>query len=231
MAAIADRLVDYWDRERVDQILSTLKGVFLASDSSMDGNKLTINHTTGAGPATAAESFTGSTFIDAKQLLGDQATRLTALIVHSAIEASLRKQDLIDFIVARDGITQIASFQGLRLLVDDTTPTATVDSDVQYTSYIFGQGAFGLGMADINTPIEGGFGTEALEFARTALSHTNTLIQRERTILHPRGVRYLKGTQAGLTPTNTELEAANNWSRVFEAKNVRLVQFQTNVLP
>ncbi len=231
MAAIADRLADYWERRRQALILSTLKGVFLASDASMDGNKSVIHHTTGGGPATASESFTGKTFIDAKQLLGDVGTRLTAMIVHSAVEANLRKQDLIDFIVSRDGITQIPVFQGLRVLIDDTTPSETIDSDVVYTSYLFGQGAFGLGEADINTPVEGGHGTEALEFTRTALAHTTTLIQRERTIIHPRGVAFQSASVAGLTPTNAELETSTNWARVFEAKNVRIVQFRTNLLP
>jgi len=231
MAAIADRLVDYWDRTRQATLLSTLKGVFLASDSSMDGNVHAIHHTSGGAPATvAATSFTGDTFIDARQLLGDSGGELSAVICHSAVEASLRKLDLIDLVIPSDGGKPISMFQGLRLIVDDTCPFETIDSSVVYTSYIFGQGAIALGFADINTPIEGGHGTEALEFARTALNHTNLLIQRLRFVMHPRGVKWLDASVAGHSATNAELETSTNWSRVFEAKNVRIVQFRHNIL-
>ena len=230
-AAIADRLVDYWDRTRQTMLLSLLTGVFSASDSSMDGNVSAIHHVTGGATATtAATSFTGETFIDAKQLLGDRSESLTAVIMHSATEASLRKQDMIDFVPDSEGKSMISVFQGLRVIVDDTCPTETVDSSVVYTSYLFGQGAIALGFADLNTPIEGGHGTEALEFDRVALSHQNILIQRFRFLLHPRGVKFTSASVAGHTATNAELETATNWSRVFEAKNVRMIQFKHNLI-
>ena len=230
MAAIASRLVNYWEIKRQAQLIATLKGVFLASDTTMDGNVLTINHTSGgAGATSAATSITGTTFIDAKQLLGDRSTDLVAIFVHSAVEASLRKQNLIDTIPNAEGTALLSYFQGLQVIVDDTCPYATVDSSVAYTSYLFGRGAIAMGMGDLNTPIEGGHGTEALEFARTPLSHTNTLIQRQRFLLHPRGVKWTSASVAGHSPTNTELEGSTNWSRVFEAKNVRVVQFNHNI--
>ena len=42
--------------------------------------------------------WSGSAFIDAQQLLGDNKAELTAVVMHSAVEAALRKQDLIDVI-------------------------------------------------------------------------------------------------------------------------------------
>ena len=231
MAAIATRLVNYWDIKRQAQLLSTLTGVFLASDSSMDGNVSAIHHTSGgAGATSAATSINADTFIDAKQLLGDRSTDLVAMFVHSQVEASLRKQNLVDSIPNAEGTAMLKMFQDVELIVDDTCPTATVDSSVVYTSYMFARGAIAMGMADLNQPVEGGFGTNALEFARTPLSHTNTLIQRMRFLMHPRGVKFTSASVAGHSATNAELEGSTNWSRVFEAKNVKIVQFRHNVI-
>lgn len=230
MAAIADLLAGYWARRRQAQLISILKGVFSASDSSMNGNKAAIHKTSGgAGTQTAANTLNGSTFVDATQLLGDRKDRLTAVIMHSAVESDLRKNDLIDFIPDSQGTSLIRTFQGLRVIIDDTMPTSTVDSDTVYTTWLFGEGAIAEGNANLNTPLEGGFGTEALEFTRTPLAHTNTLINRSRFIYHPRGVKFTSASLAGHSPTNAEFETSTNWSRVYEAKNVRIVQITHNV--
>ena len=230
MSAIVDLGAQYWVRRRQAQLISMLKGVFSASDSSMDGNKTDINKTSGgAGTQTAANTLNGSTFVDATQLLGDNKDKLTAVIMHSAVEADLRKNNLIDFIPDSEGMSLIRTFQGLRVIIDDTMPTETVDSDTVYTSWLFGQGAVAEGNANLDLALDGGFGTEAVEFARTPLSHTNTLINRQRFIYHPRGVKFTSASVAGLSPTNTEFEGSTNWARVYEAKNVRIAQIKHNV--
>jgi hypothetical protein len=43
-------------------------------------------------------------------------------------------------------------------------------------------------------------------------------------VLHPRGVRWV-GAPAGVSPTNTEFETGTNWSRVYDPKQIRIVQF------
>ena len=55
------------------------------------------------------------------------------------------------------------------------------------------------------------------------------MINRRRFILHPRGIKYLGAAQAGLSPTNAELANGANWTRVFEQKNIRVVQFNHNI--
>jgi hypothetical protein len=44
--------------------------------------------------------------------------------------------------------------------------------------------------------------------------------------MHPRGVKWLGGTQAGVTPANSELATATNWQRVYDPKIVRIVAFK-----
>ena len=225
MAAIGDLLADYWAREDELMLISSIKGVLAALDAEAgDPNYLKIASESIAGQS-AATRLTGITFIDALLKLGDAANRLEAIAMHSATEGALKKLDLIDFVPDSEGKATIPSFQGRRVVVDDTMPTraGTTDGTV-YTSVLFGPGACAKGSATLSAePLLGGFGTEAVEFARVALNSDDVLINRRRHILHPRGVRFNSVSIDGDSPTNAELEEAQQWTRVYEAKNVRVV--------
>ena len=96
-------------------------------------------------------------------------------------------------------------------------------------SIALGPGAFARGTAPLaGEPLEGGFGTEGVEIARVALDSDTVLINRRRYILHPRGVKFTSAVVAGDSPTNAELENGNNWARVWENKNVRIVAIEHN---
>ena len=77
-------------------------------------------------------------------------------------------------------------------------------------------------------PLQGGFGTEGVEWTRAALASDSVFINRRRYILHPRGVKFTSAAVVGNSPTNAELENGANWSRVFESKNVRIVAIEHN---
>ena len=227
MQAILDLVGDYWARIDQDLVISCLKGIF--ASATMAGNKLSIASETMAGQSSTTR-LNGSTFVDATVKLGDRGDRLTAVAMHSGTEAALRKLDLIDFIPDSEGKAQIKSFQGRRVVVDDTLPTRAGTTDgIVYTTYLFGPGAFGKGAAPLDSaPLQGGFGTEGVEVARVPLDSDSLLINRRRHILHPRGVRFTSAAVAGDSPTNAELENGANWSRVFENKNVRIVAIDHN---
>ncbi len=164
--------------------------------------------------------------------VGDAKQRVTAIAMHSATEASLLKQDLIDFVPDSEGKQTIPVFQGRLVVVDDTLPTrAGTTSGTVYTTYLFGAGAVARGNANLGSrPLRGGFGTEAVEFSREALASDDILINRRRYLMHPRGVQWQAGSVAGQSPTDTELESDSNWIRVYEAKNVRLLKVDHNNL-
>jgi hypothetical protein len=150
--------------------------------------------------------------------------------LHSATEAALRKLDLIDFIPDSEGKLMLRMFQGRRVVVDDNLPTRAGSTDgTVYTSYLFGQGAFAKGSARLDAnPLQGGIGSEGVELSRQPLDSDTILINRRRFILHPRGVKFNSASVAGDSPTNTELETASNWTRVWENKNVRIVAVTHN---
>jgi hypothetical protein len=227
MGAIVDLVGGYWARTDEGLIVSCLKGMFGAA--SMAGNLLSIKSETIAGQS-AATRLNGATFVDATQKLGDRGDRLSAVALHSATEAALRKLDLIDFVPDSEGKMTIKTFQGRRVIVDDNLPVRAGTTDGQvYTSYLFGPGAFARGTAPLDgEPLQGGFGTEGVELARVALDSDTVLINRRRYILHPRGVKFTSAAVAGDSPTNAELENQANWVRVWENKNVRIVAIEHN---
>ena len=225
--ALATYIAEYWNRQNQAMLISSLTGIF--KGAAMAGNLLAIHSESIAGQS-AASKLTGSTFVDATAKLGDRGDRLTAVAMHSATEASLRKLDLIDFVTDSEYKAQIRTFQGRRVIIDDNCPSRAGTTDgVVYTTYLFGPGAFGCGFAPLNTPIEGGHGVEGFEYNREPLASNSYVINRRRFILHPRGVKFNSASCAGAAPTNAELEVAANWTRVFEAKNVRIVAVTHNI--
>ena len=222
MGAIIDLVAGYWARTDQGLIISSLKGMFAAA--TMAGNLLSIASETIAGQSSSTR-LNGATFIDACLKLGDRADQLTAVAMHSATEAALRKLDLIDFIPDSEGKAALRTFQGRRVVVDDTLPTRAGNTDgVVYTTFLFGPGAFAKGAASLDQePVQGGIGTKGVELARAPLDSDSILINRRRYILHPRGVKFTSTSVAGDSPTNAELETGANWTRVWENKNVRVV--------
>lgn len=226
MTAIGDLVAKFWVRKDQQRLLKLLDGVFGAA--SMAGLVHAIHHTSG-GTASAPNYFTGKTFIDAKQKLGDAKEILAAIAIHSATEASLAKQDLIDTIPDSEGKGTIKTFQGLRVIVDDGLPVATVDNDLVYTSYLFASGAVAFGESTTDMKPVGAVGTWRLEYDRVARDSISNMIMRRKFIQHIRGVAWQGQSMAADSPTNAELATASNWARVYDVKQLRIIKFTHNI--
>lgn len=203
MAAIGDLVAEYWARRMQATAIKLLDGAFAASNmtnkvldiSSLEDDKAKIN---------------GENFLDALQLMGDAKDKLTGVIMHSATETQLRKNNLIQTELDSNN-KPISLFMEKRVIIDDSCPT----SAGEYTTYLFGEGAIGLGNGGAPVPTE----TD-----RDSLAGDDILINRKHYILHPRGVKWI-GSAAGSSPTNAELATGTNWSRVYEDKAIRMVKF------
>lgn len=205
MRAIADLVAAWWNRDRQKMLFSTLKGVFAAA--SMAGNKHDIS-----GGSGEAAVISATTIIDAQYKLGDAADKLTAFSMHSAVFAKLQKDGLIEYQVDPVTGARFATYLNTRVIVDDGHP----NTNGVFTTYLYGEGAIGFGQGDAPVPTE----TD-----RDSLQGDDILINRQHFILHPRGVRWNEDSVVGVSPTNAELEIAANWERVYENKNIRIVQF------
>lgn len=209
MMAIGDLVAGYWARQMQKTLISILSGVF--ASTSMSGNVSDISAATGD-----AALIAGETFIDATQKLGDAKDKLTGIGMHSAVVSYLAKKDLIDTIRDSDGNVVLKSYMGKTIIEDDGCP---VNAGV-YTTYLFGQGAVGLGNGNAPVPTE----TD-----RDTLAGNDILINRKHFILHPRGVAFTSAGVAGASPTNAELATATNWNRVYENKAIRIVEFKHKI--
>ena len=216
MAAIGDLVAAYWARRFQAILIKTLDGIFGNNATLMNTNQ----HDISSNPAAKDDDvISAKTAVDAIYKLGDNADKLTGFAMHSATVAKLAKDDLIEYIKPSEGAAEVPYFLGKRVVVDDGLP---VSSGV-YTTYIFGAGAFGWGEGGAPVPTE---------TARDALSGDDILVNRRHFILHPRGVAFqgadlsADGGGTNATPSNANLADYRNWLRVYEAKNVRIVQFK-----
>lgn len=209
MAAIGDLVAAYWARRFQAILIATLNGVFGNTATGMDDNI----HDISAESTAATRSIAAGTTVDALYKLGDANQRLTGFAMHSATVAKLTKDDLIETIPGSEGKPTIKYFLSKPIVEDDGLPV----SNGVYTTYIFGQGAFGWGEGAVPVPTE---------TYRDSLAGDDILINRKHFILHPRGVAFKNVSVAGATPSNTELANYKNWERVYEPKNVRIVQFK-----
>lgn len=209
MRAIGDLVAEYWARQKQKVLLATLEGVFKAS--SMTGNVHDIS-----GQSDEAAKISGASFIDAKTKLGDAADKLTAVAMHSAVFASLEKQNLIAYIPNSQGVVEFPTYMGRKVIVDDMCP----EEGGTYTTYLFGKGAIGEGNGQAPVPTE----TD-----RDSLAGDDILINRHHYLLHPRGVKFTNSNVAGKSPSNAELKNQANWERVYENKNIRIVAFKHKI--
>lgn len=225
MAAIGDLVAQYWARRMQAVGMASLKGVF-ADNASNDGGDMQVN-VTGATNAdvTADTKFSGDVFIDGQATFGDAIGGLSGIGFHPVVYHNLKKIDNISFEKESEGDLEIETYRGLRVIVDRNLPavaaggSAAGDTAPKYTTYLFGNGALGMGQGGAPVPSE----TD-----RDSLAGEDILVTRSHFIMHPRGVKFTDSSVAGKSPTNAELEAAGNWDRVYEREAVRIAAVITN---
>lgn len=224
MKAIGDLVAQFWARDMQKELVAILNGVFgtipevkepqKAAETRLASNLLDISGNSGA-----AANWSGSAFIDAEQKLGDAKAQLTGICMHSATEAYLKKQNLIETVQPSNDVA-FGTYQGKRVIIDDGCP---YDSKTKsYTTYLFGNGAVALGNGN---PV--GFVPTETDRAKRKGSGVDYLINRRTTILHPRGVAFTNANVAKTEgPSRVELADPTNWNPVYEAKQIRIVAFK-----
>ena len=205
MGVIGTKVAKFWIGERSKVLFKSLAGVETALAAT---NVLDISALVGE-----LAVISGTTTLDAKNKLGDNAGKLVGIAMHSAVYTKLQKDDLIIYLQASATDVAIPTYLGYRVIVDDTCPAAAGI----YTTYLFGDGCFGLGNGAAPVPTE---------LDRDSLLGEDILVNRQHFILHPRGIKWNEAVCVGKTPTFVEIATAANWTRVYDAKNVRLCIFK-----
>ena len=213
MRAIADLFGAYWNRKYQEVLLSILDGVFAASNMSGKVHDIT-------GKTGDAALIDGRTFLDANQLMGDAKDLLTGMMIHSATETYLAKNNLIEYIKESDANPRVPYFMNKRVIVDDSIAFDTVTGASE--AYLFGAGAIAWGNGHHKDIQE----TEVVRKG-LSLAGEDILVNRRLSILHPRGIKWVEPAD-GLDkkfPSLTELATGANWNRVYEPKKIRIVKF------
>lgn len=219
MKAIGDLVALFWSRDMQKELVAVLNGIFgtFTPTGGTATTKLASNLLDISGKSGTAANWNGSAFIDAEQLLGDAKAQLTGICMHSATEANLKKQNLIETVQPSNDVS-FGVYQGKRVIVDDGCP---VEKGV-YTTYLFGNGAVALGNGN---PV--GFVPTETDRAKRKGSGVDYLINRRTNILHPRGVAFTNANVAKTEgPSRTEMADAQNWNPVYEPKQIRIVAFK-----
>lgn len=222
MAAIGSLVAGFWARDMQKELIALLAGVFGTIPAGNENKppaetRLASNLLDISGKSGAAANWSGSAFIDAEQMLGDAKAQLTGICMHSATEAYLKKQNLIETVQPSNDVA-FGTYQGKRVIIDDGCPA----SGGVYTTYLFGNGAIALGNGN---PV--GFVATETDRAKRKGSGIDYLINRKTMILHPRGIAW-QNAEVAKTEGPSRLEVANpkNWKPVYEHKQIRIVAFK-----
>lgn len=226
MQRIAARVEAWWARQYQARLIAATVGLYADNLAANSGDMVFNAARQTAGTAAAENGFTRSNFTSAAFTLGDAFENTGALAVHSVIYKRMIDNDDIDFIVDSAGTMNIPTFLGRRVIIDDGMPVVTNATSglLEYTTVLFGAGAFGVGEGSPLVPVEvdrdpeqgNGGGVE-------------TLFTRKTNLLHPFGYAFTSASVAGQSASLAELRNAANWTRVFaERKQVPISFLVTN---
>jgi hypothetical protein len=226
MRVVADRVAAYWTRRLQDAFVATMKGVFADNAAAPSGSEHVANDMTvdikGGAYSAGVTDFSAEAFIDAALTMGDAMGELTLAVMHSVVYARAQKNNLIDFIPDSNGVVNIPTFLGRRVIVDDSMPVSTG----VYETWLFGQGAVRLGQGAPKVPVEIDRDPE-----QGTGAGQETLYSRTEWIIHPVGHKYA-GTAPNGGPGNgtgaNALANAGSWMRVYpERKQIKIARLIT----
>jgi len=223
LPAITGRIGSYWATTNERRLIASCTGI-VADNVANDSGDMILDKSITTGTIADTNRISATNIVGAVQTMGDHGMNLRAMAMHSAIYSQLQIQNLIEFIPDSMGNVDIPTYQGKRVVVDDSiVPDTTVAAYPVYSIYLFTEGAFvgGEGMpenaSELNrNPSAGNGGGET------------QLFSRRTDIIHPLGFSCV-GTPAGTSFTLAELRLAATWDRVWERKNTGIAVLKVNL--
>lgn len=224
MDAIANLVAGYWVRREQRLFVAEVNGVMannaLATDDYHVQNDM-INSIAGTTYNNTVTTFGAGSIIDTAVTMGDAMDQLTMVMMHSVVYARALKNNLIQFVAQSNNPNAIAipTFLGKEVIVDDGMPH---DGQGVFETWMFGQGAFRMGVGSPTVPTEIERKASAGNGGGQEILHN-----RVERALHPEGYAYVGPTPVG-GPSNAQLATAANWRRAFtERKQIRMARLLT----
>lgn len=214
MDNVAAQISDYWGDIDQKTLLSILNGIFAMTGE--ENLKFVNGHTYDiSGKADEAAKVGVTTLNTAiQQAGGDNKNKFSVVVMHSTVATNLENLNLLGYLKQTDanGVQRdlaLGTWNGRLVLIDDEMPVdeVTEDGTINYTTYILGDGAFDYENIGAAVPFE---------MSRDPKTNggMTTLYSRQRKVLAPYGISYIKKNQASLSPTDSELEDGANWELV-----------------
>jgi hypothetical protein len=217
MQRIRQRVASYWTRQFQTMLVKSATGFFADNVSNDSSDMINDISSDVAGDPTTAQLVSAEAVIDACYTMGDSAEGLRTIVMHSTVMKRLAKLDLIDYVKDSEGKTQIPTYLGKRVVVDDgcrKVQGTTNTSRYAYWTYLFGEGAMAWAEAAVVTPVE----VERRGMAGNGMG-VETLITRRQFVMHPYGIKWTSSSESGEFPTNADLATTANWDRVYAERN------------
>jgi hypothetical protein len=215
--------------KQTTKLLSCLTGIF---GTALAGNAVDVSVAT-AGSETDANYLNVSNVTKAKFKLGERATSVNTIAMHSLVAARLQEIGMLTFSAPAGVLTgstiafggggvgvssaEVGTFAGLSVIVDDSLPIVGASGEnQQFVCYLFGTGAVKTGSQ---------FGME-IETERNILSRQNIMTVTYNNCMHIPGVSWSSGVT---DPTNAQLATAGNWGFVYDdLRTIPVVQLTVN---
>ena len=224
VSAVTSNIGQYWASFTEKRVINSALGVLADSVANHGGDMVVNVATDAAGAVTDAERINAPSVLAAKQTMGDHASKLNAIAMHSVLKTRLQIQNLIDYIPDATGQIMIPTYLGYRVIEDDSMPAVAGTNRITYTCVLFAAGAFGY--ADVATD-------NASETARVSDSGNGSgediLYSRMSGIVQPLGLSFNSSTlSGGISATWADLALESNWDRTWERKNIPMAFLQVN---
>lgn len=221
---VAEQVGDYWAQEYDNIGISSLVGLWNDNVANNGGDMVHDISIDTADPLTSANLISSEAIIDAQSTMGDNQHDLSIMIVHSKVYAQLRKNNEIDFVKPSEQGRPIPMWGDAVLFQSDRAPAIMGTEKMQYVTILIGANSIRWGEGTPKTPSE---------IDRDAKSGNGeggeSYITRRHFVLTPANYSFAGGTVAGQSPTRSELEDADNWSRGdVERKDIKIAFLITN---
>lgn len=227
---VARKVAYYQQKNNQKELLAVVEGVLGVSGMETHVKDISANKGSQT-PATATSEnrLSGDTFLDAAQeALGDNFDDLTMVAMHSRVYTNLLKLQLVNNIATTPGAYSRGVQFGLLLnkylvMVDDSLTTGTTnDGLTTYNTYLLGEGAIATARnVRIDRP-------NYVDYDPEKNGGVNKLYSKWGMALHPLGMSIDTTRIDKNSPSRTELGDADNWTKVWDAKNIKLAKIVSN---
>ena len=226
---VARKVAYYQQKNNQKDLLSIIDGVLSVDAMSSHVKDITASKgSSSTATPTAENRLSADTFLDAAQeALGDNFDDLTMVAMHSRVYTNLLKLQLVNNIATTpDAYSRGVQF-GLLLnkylvMVDDSMTTSKKDGATTYTTYLLGEGSIATAR---NVRIER---PNYVNYDPESKGGVNKLYTKWGMAMHPLGMSLDVSKIAKNSPTRVELGTKANWTKVWDAKNIKLAKIVSN---